>query len=326
MAITFAYIAKMENIEHLRIFLAVIRTGSFSAAGRDLKLAPSSISRQISELEKSLSAQLFTRTTRQLTLTDAGQTYQFHATRILSDIVDARQALQELNTRPGGTLSLTAPISFGRRQVAPMLSGFLKEHPEIDVEFGLSDRRVDLVQEGIDAAIRFGSLPDSTLVARRIAPMRRIVCASPAYLKEHGTPKKPEDLEDHRCLTFRLGDTGSLWRPSADTWKFKKKKGVLEVPVTGPLKTTSGDALVQCASDGLGLILIIDWLAQSQLETGSLVRVLEDHPVATARDDEAVYVVYPSARFVSTRLRAFVDYAAAYFDFDDVGFGHDGEN
>jgi len=309
----------MENIEQLRIFLAVIRTGSFSAAGRDLKLAPSSVSRQISDLEKSLSTQLFTRTTRQLTLTDAGEIYQSHASRILSDIVDARRALQDLDARPTGTLSLTAPIAFGRRHVAPMLSEFLNQHPELDIELGLTDRRVDLVQEGIDAGIRIGSLPDSTLVARRIAPMRRVVCASPAYLKKHGTPKHPKDLKEHQCLTFRLGDTGSLWRPSADIWKFKQKKGVLEVPVTGPLKTTSGDALVQCASDGLGLILIVDWLAQSQLESGTLVRVLEEHPVATAREEEAVYVVYPSTRYVSTRLRAFVDYAASFFD--GVAFG-----
>ncbi len=305
----------MENIEQLRLFLAVIRTGSFSAAGRDLKLAPSSVSRQISDLEESLSAQLFTRTTRQLTLTEAGHTYQFHASRILSDIVEARQALQELDARPSGTLSLTAPIAFGRRQVAPMLSGFLTQHPDIDIEFGLTDRRVDLVQEGIDAAVRIGSLPDSTLVARRIAPMRRIVCASPAYLEKHGTPKSPEDLKKHLCLTFRMGDTGSLWRPSADVWRFKQKKGVLNVPVTGPLKTTSGDVLVECARDGVGLILIIDWLVKPHLESGELVRVLDKHSVTTsARDEEAVYVVYPSARYVSTRLRSFVDYAVDHFD------------
>lgn len=303
----------METIEQLHLFLAVIRSGTFSAAARELNLAPSSVSRQVSDLEESLQIQLFTRTTRQLTLTDSGRLYQAHATRILADIEQARQALKDLDGEPRGTLSLSAPIAFGRQQVAPILMGFLDAYPEINIEFGLTDRIVDLVQEGIDAGIRLGSLPDSSLVARRIGSMRRIVCASPAYLAEHGTPQTPDDLKQHHCLSFRLGDSGSLWRPSADVWRFYGDEGAQDIAVTGPLKTTSGDVLVQGACAGKGLILIVDWLAKQQLADGSLVPVLQDYPVAAPSADEGVYIVYPSSRFVSSRLRVFVDYMVANF-------------
>jgi DNA-binding transcriptional LysR family regulator len=233
--------------------------------------------------------------------------------RILSELQESRDAVRDFDAEPRGTLRVTAPIAFGRLHMSPALISFLKRHPEVSVEYGLTDRVVDLVEEGVDVAIRIGRLPDSSLVARRIAPMNRRIYASPDYLQRRGRPLHPVDLEAHDCLTFRLNEAGSLWRPGADLWRLQGPEGQFEVPVSGPLKASSAEVLVRAAVAGLGLILVLDWLVGAQLDNAQLERVMEDSDVAASGADGAIYAVYPSGRYISAKVRAFVDFVAEYF-------------
>lgn len=303
----------MDDLGNMRVFLSVARLGSFSEAGRQLDLAPSSISRQIGQLEDSLGVRLFTRTTRKLTLTGAGELWSERAARILAEVEEAREAVRDFDAAPRGVVRVSAPIAFGRLHAAPAIIGFLQNYPDIGVEFGLTDRRVDLVEEGVDVALRIGQLPDSSLVARRLAPMERLICASPQYLQRRGMPALPADLENHDCLTFRLYDTGSIWRPGADLWQLQGPDGACEIPVKGPLKATSAEVLVRAALADMGLILVLDWLVEPYIQTGELVRVFADYRIAHDTGDGAIYAVYPSGRYIPAKVRVFIDYMAAHF-------------
>lgn len=303
----------MDDLGNMRVFLSVARLGSFSEAGRQLDLAPSSISRQIGQLEDSLGVRLFTRTTRKLTLTGAGELWSQRAARILAEVEEAREAVRDFDAAPRGVVRVSAPIAFGRLHAAPAIIGFLQNYPDIGVEFGLTDRRVDLVEEGVDVALRIGQLPDSSLVARRLAPMQRLICASPQYLKRRGMPTLPADLVNHDCLTFRLYDTGSIWRPGADLWQLQGPDDAYEIPVKGPLKATSAEVLVRAALADMGLILVLDWLVEPYIQTGELVRVFADYRIAHDTGDGAIYAVYPSGRYVPAKVRVFIDYMAAHF-------------
>ena len=303
----------MDDLSGMRVFLAAARLGSFSKAGRQLQLAPSSVSRQISQLEDSLGARLFTRTTRNLTLTGAGELLATHAQRILSELDEVRDAVRDFDALPRGVLRTTAPVAFGRVHVAPAILAFLQRYPEISVEFGHTDRMVDLIEEGIDVAIRIGRLPDSSLVARRLAPMRRRIYAAPEYLERHGRPNVPQDLERLDCLTFRLNEAGAIWRHGADEWQLEGPAGTFEIPVRGPLKASSADVLVRAAVAGFGLILVLDWLVDHHVAAGRLVSVLDDYKVAHQAGEGAIYAVYPFGRYVSAKVRVFVDHMAEYF-------------
>ena len=308
----------MDELSAMRLFNTVLRHGSFSEAGRQLGITPSSVSRQISALEDHLGVRLFTRTTRNLTLTGAGELWAERAGRILGELDEAREAVRDFDSQPRGTLRITAPIAFGRLYLSSALIGFLQRYPEVTVEYGLTDRVVDLVEEGVDIAVRIGRLPDSSLVARRLASMHRRIYAAPAYLERHGVPRTPNDLKGHNCLTFRLNEAGSLWRPGADVWHLEGPDDTYEIPVSGALKASSAEVLVRAAIAGLGLILVLDWIVHDPLADGRLVQVLEDYEVTHDRND-AIYAVYPSGRYVSAKVRAFVNYAVDYFQRLDVG-------
>ncbi len=297
----------------MRVFLSVARLGSFSEAGRQLGLAPSSISRQISQLEDNLGVRLFTRTTRRLTLTGAGELWSERAARIIGEVDEARAAVRDFDAAPRGMVRVSAPIAFGRLHASPAIISFLQTYPEITIEFGLTDRAVDLIEEGVDVALRIGNLPDSSLIARRLAPMQRLICASPRYLQDTGIPTSPAQLAQHDCLTFRLYDTGSIWRPGADLWSLRGADGVFEVAVKGPLKATSAEVLVRAALADLGLILVLDWLVEPYLHTGELVPVLSNYRIAQSMEDGAIYAVYPSGRYVPAKVRVFIDFMAAHF-------------
>ncbi len=303
----------MDEATAIRMFVQVVRAESFSEAARRLGLTPSSVSRTIGSLEDALGVRLLNRTTRRLQLTEAGQVYFEHAVRIAGELDQARRAVVELQTVPRGLLRVTAPSAFGRVHVAPLLPEFLRRHPEVEIELLTSDQVVDLVEEGMDVAVRIGALPDSTLVARRLAPVVRVICASPQYLARHGAPASPEALREHQCLTFRFNTAGSLWRPGSNVWRLSDGDTVHEIQVTGRMRANNPDSLVQAALEGLGLVLMPRWLVSDELRAGALETVLEGYQVSPSAIESAIYAVYPSSRHVSPKLRAFIDHLAEHF-------------
>ncbi len=288
----------MDTIGGMRIFSRVVEAGSFSAAGRQLGAAPSSVSRQINELENDLGARLFHRTTRKLSLTEAGQLYYERASRILIDVDEAKLALSEIGGAPSGILRVTVAASLARLHIMPALADFQSTFPAVKVAVSVTDRMVDLVQEGFDLAIRVGRPRDSSLVARKIGSGRRIVCASPAYLKKAGTPQVPADLANHNCLTFRTN-------PGSNVWSFRLGKGTLNVRVSGSLFADDGESLVAAAMAGLGLILLPAWLVGVELGEGRLLEVLPEFQIIPK--DTPLYALYPHQRHLPPKVRVFID-------------------
>ncbi len=294
----------MDTIGGMRIFSRVVEAGSFSAAGRQLGAAPSSVSRQINELENDLGARLFHRTTRKLSLTEAGQLYYERASRILIDVDEAKLALSEIGGAPSGILRVTVAASLARLHIMPALADFQSTFPAVKVAVSVTDRMVDLVQEGFDLAIRVGRPRDSSLVARKIGSGRRIVCASPAYLKKAGTPQVPADLANHNCLTFRTN-------PGSNVWSFRLGKGTLNVRVSGSLFADDGESLVAAAMAGLGLILLPAWLVGVELGEGRLLEVLPEFQIIPK--DTPLYALYPHQRHLPPKVRVFIDFLVERF-------------
>ena len=303
----------MDSLTGMRLFEQVVRAESFSEAGRQLGLVPSSVSRQINALEDGLGVRLFNRSTRKLSLTDAGQLYHDRVARILSDIDAANRAVVELDAEPRGTLRINALLVFGRVHVAPLIPEFLARYPDVQIDFTTTDQLVDLVEEGADVAIRIGERKDSSLVARKLAPLRRIICGSPTYLAAHGAPQRPEDLADHNCLTFRLQTAGSLWRPGADVWRLRGQDGVVDVAVSGRLRANGVDVLLEASRAGLGLVLMPIWMVGDDIRGGRLRPVLSQYRVSPTTIDAAIYAVFPASRHLSPKVRVFIDYLAERF-------------
>ncbi len=294
----------MDSIAGMRIFAQVVEAGSFSAAGRQLGLAPSSVSRQINDLEEELGARLLQRTTRKLSLTEAGRLYYERATKIVIEVDEAKLAVAQIDGAPSGVLRLSVPSSLGRLHVVPAVAAFQERFPAIHVVLSMTDRLVDLVEGGFDLAIRVGRLRDSSLIARKIGSGCRLVCASPKYLDKAGVPKSPSDLGDHNCLMFRS-------HPGTNIWRFRGPKGVTEVRVSGGFYADNGEALTAAAVAGLGLILVPDWLVGIEIEQGLLRRVLPRHPVVP--DASPLYAVYAHQRHLPPKVRALVDFLVERF-------------
>lgn len=292
----------------MRHFVATVRGGSFSEAGRQLGCTPSAVSRQVGALEADLGVRLFTRTTRRLSLTEAGATLFEQAERILGEIDDMQESVRAVDARPRGLLSVTAPIVYGRLHLAPLLPGFIARYPEVHLNLVLSDSVVDLLENDIDVAVRIAALPDSSLIARRLAPVERVICASPAYLERRGTPAIPAQLTEHDCLPFRFHTAASVWRAGSNVWRLQGEAGVEEIVVSGPFTANNADALVTAALAGLGLILVPTWLVSDHLRDGALRPVLSDYVVSPSDLEMAIYAVYPSGRFLSPKTRAFIDF------------------
>jgi len=288
----------MDRLAALEAFARVAETGSFSAAARALNLSKSLISRQVSALEAELGARLMSRTTRSLTLTEAGRGYYEQVARILAQMEEADLSVSQLQATPRGKLRVNAPMSFSLLRLAPVLPDFLALYPEIDV--AMNDRRVDLMEEGFDLAIRIGRLADSSLVARKLGPMQRMVCASPAYFAERGLPKVPADLRTHDCLCYSNADT-------VDEWRFSEPDGrPITVEVKGRVRANNGDLLRLAALRGLGLVDLPSFLLGADIEAGTLVPVLQDY----IRQDGGVYAVYPHALYLPPKIRVFIDFLA----------------
>jgi DNA-binding transcriptional LysR family regulator len=295
----------METLAGMRIFTRVVEAGSFSEAGRQLDVAPSSISRQIGELESALGVQLFQRTTRQLHLTEAGEMYYQRVTDIVSDVDEARLTLSQLDGRPTGILRLSVPGSLSRRHIVPALVAFQERHPNVQVVLLASDQLVDMLENRIDLTMRIGELKDSSLVARRIAVGRRIVCASQSYLQKAGTPETPEQLADHNCLIFRSN-------PGSNLWKFRGATRSAEVKASGNLFANDGESLVAAAVAGHGIVLVPEWLVGCELKDGSLQEILPGYKAMP--EETPLYALYPRQRHLPAKVRAFIDFMLHRFE------------
>ena len=286
----------------MAVFAKVVASGSLSAAARDLGLSTAVVSRRLAALESRLGVRLVNRTTRRLALTDEGAGYHEACARILAEIEDANAAATARRVEPQGVLKVALPASFGHKHIAPLVPPFAERYPKIQLVFSLSDRTVNMVEEGYDLAIRIGELEDSALAARKLAPNRRVVCASPAYLARHGAPRSPEDLQRHNCLT-----TTDLQM----TWEYKDPDGKRgSVRVTGQYACDNWEVLREWALAGLGIALKSTWDVRLQLEGGLLVPVLPGYDFGT---DVAIYAVYPHRRYLPAKTRVFIDYLAESF-------------
>jgi len=293
----------METFPALAVFVRIAETGSLSAAARALGMSKSAVSKKLAGLEERLGAQLINRTTRRLSLTEVGAAFLDRAQRILAELEEAEQAVTQLSSEPRGVLRINVPMSFGILHVAPALAGFRAAYPEVEVGMDLNDRVVDLVEEGYDLALRIADLPDSSLVARKLAPVRRVVAASPDYWARRGKPQRPEELARHDCLIY-------TYLPSSHEWQFRGADGrAVRVRVAGPLEANNGDALRAAAQAGLGVTLIPTFIVGEAVRAGQLETALE----AFEDDPLAVYAVYPHRRHLSAKVRAFVDFLAERF-------------
>ena len=285
------------NFSEMSVFVRVAQEGSFSAAARRLDLTPSAVSKQIGRLEERLGARLFNRTTRQISLTDVGQAFFARADRILADLAEAERAVTDMAGNPRGLLRVSVPVAFGRMHLAPRLPTFLAANDEVQIDLTLNDRFADLVEEGFDLALRIGELADSSLIARKLAPNRRIVVAASSYLEAHGRPQRPPDLLNHNCLTY-------TYRAQRHDWEFHGPQGREQIRVSGNLEANDAGALREALLAGLGVALLPLWLVGEDTRDGRLEVVLPDYPAP----DSAIYAVYAPGRFLSPKVRRFVDF------------------
>jgi DNA-binding transcriptional LysR family regulator len=283
----------MDRIDAMQAFVAVADLRGFAPAARKLKLSPSGVTRLVAALEERLGARLLQRTTRSVTLTDAGTRYLERARRILADVEEAEGAAEGEQTRPSGRLVVSAPVGFGRLHVSPIMSAYLKRYRDVSGELRLSDRMVNLVEDGVDLAVRIGHLPDSSLVARLVGEMPRIVVASSAYLRERGEPKTPEAIASHDTIQFGV----------TPEWRFAKDGRELRVTTTPRFITNSADAAIQYAEQGGGLADVMAYQAADAIKGGRLRVVLAKFQ----RPALPIHIVYPTSRLLSAKVRTFID-------------------
>jgi DNA-binding transcriptional LysR family regulator len=290
----------MDRLEAMSAFVAVVEQNGFAPAARRLGISPSAVTRLVAALEEQLGITLLRRTTRSMTLTDAGARYLERARRILSEVEEAERSAQAERNVPSGRLLVTAPATFGRIHVGPLMAAYLKRHTEVSGELLLSDRIVNLVEEGIDLALRIGQLDDSTLMARRVGATRRVVVASPTYLAKHGVPQSPEELPAHDTITFGgFGDSVG--------WRFVVDGVEQRVMVASRYTTNSADSAVWYAAEGGGLAMVLAYQAADAIKQGRLQIVLDQFE----RPALPIQFVYPASRLLSAKVRTFVDLALA---------------
>jgi DNA-binding transcriptional LysR family regulator len=286
-------------IEALRIFLDVAAAGNFSQVARQHNVAVSSVTRKIDLLEAELGTTLFRRSSRRISLTDAGEQFALSARRIVTELDDAKDALAEVQADPRGQLTVTAPTAFGQRYVMPAVTRFLGLYPQIELDLHLNDAWIDLSAQRVDVAIRIGSLPDSDLVATPLAPMRRLVCASPEYLARHGRPASLQALLQHRCLTVASA-------PPVGMWCFEGVHGGKPLPVRGILRSNDIEALLRAAVDGLGIVHLASWLVCDMLAQGKLVLLFPDSSGPRSRSPSAIHAVRLPGRSHATKAQLFI--------------------
>jgi DNA-binding transcriptional LysR family regulator len=292
---------KHDVASELSFFVLLARHANLSATARALDLTPPAVTKRLAQLEQRLGVRLVNRTTRRVSLTGEGELYLSHATRILAEIHEMDELVASSRAAPRGVLRVNATLGFGRTAVAPLLSKFAQRFPEVEVQLQLTDRPIDLVEEGFDLAIRFGELPDTRLSARRIMTNRRFLCASPAYLRRHGEPQTLAELAAHRCILHRQNDD------AYGIWRFTRHRKSEVVKVHGALSSNDGDIVLGWALDGHGILIRSEWDLAQYLDSGRLQRVLPAFSLPPAD----LFAYYPSARHMAARVRAFIDFLVA---------------
>lgn len=288
------------NIEHIRLFARIAALGNISLAGKELGLSPAVSSAQMNKLEESLGVRLLHRTTRRVSLTEEGETFLPHAFDLLESVDAARASVGAGSVNPQGKLRVAAPASFGRMHLLPALDVFLRLYPNLHVDMHLSDSVMDMVEGGFDIAIRDASLQDSSLIARKLTPVHRILCASPSYLTEHGEPQRPEDLLNHHCVNL-IG---------LETWLFNTADGQKNIKTKNRLRTDNGEVARDACVNGIGITVCSSWCCYQHVQRGELVQILKDYPLVS---NTSIWAVYPSSRLLAPKVRAFIDYFADCF-------------
>jgi DNA-binding transcriptional LysR family regulator len=287
----------MDRLQAMRVFTTVVDTGSFARAAEQLHLSATAASRHVAELEKHLGAQLLQRSTRRINLTEIGANYYDRCRSILADVEEAEAQAATSESQPRGMLRISLPTSFGLQYIAPAIPEFCKRYPDLQLELSFSDRIVDLIEEGIDMAVRITGDLKTNLVARRLAEVQLVCCASPAYLEQYGTPQHPEDLRHHNCLTYS-------YSASINIWKFERDGREYHIPVKGRIGTNSGEMSRLAAVNGLGIDMLPTFMICEELRSGKLVPILQDYPMPPIH----VYAVYlPGARRAA-RIKAMVEH------------------
>ncbi|MDP6343453.1 MAG: LysR family transcriptional regulator [Alphaproteobacteria bacterium] len=292
----------MEHLGEMAVFAKVVEHRSFTAAAGSLGMSKSAVSKQVSRLEDRLGARLLNRTTRKLSLTEVGEAFYERCARIVEEAAAAEEEVGNLAAAPRGRLRVNASMTFGTMHLGPAIADFLDSYPEIEIDMVLDDRFTDLVEEGFDVAVRIASLTDSSLIARRIAPSRAVICAAPGYLERHGRPERPEDLRRHNCF-------GYLYRASGPEWTLEGPDGPMAVPVRGNLRANNGEVLREMAVAGAGIVASPSFIVGDALREGRLVELLTEYVPQT----HAIYAVYPHRRHLMPKVRAFVDFLVERF-------------
>jgi DNA-binding transcriptional LysR family regulator len=284
----------MDRVDNIAVFAEVAEQGSFAAAARKLKRSPAAVTRAVAELEARLGVRLLNRTTRAVSMTEAGQRFLAGAQRVLADLREIEAAATGQGEAPRGELRVTAPIAFGRRHVLQLITQFLVRYPEVAVRFALLDRSADLVEEGFDVAIRIGELSDTSAIATRVGAVRRVVVAAPGYLDRHGRPQTPDELAGHDIIGFVGIDGAARWTFGGD----------VEATVKPRLIVNTAEAAIDAAASGFGITRVLSYQASNALARGSMVRLLREHEPP----EVPIHLVYPDGRHPPPKLRAFLDY------------------
>jgi DNA-binding transcriptional LysR family regulator len=291
----------LDRFHLMQLFVRIVDSGSFSAVARELGMIQPTVSKQMTALEDKLGVRLLNRTTRRLSLTEAGREYYERCQRILDEVQEMETEVTGLQNRPTGTLRVNTPVAFGNVHMLPLVLAFRRNYPGVAIDLSLDDRFVDLVQEGIDVAIRFGKLGDSQLVARHVGSSARVCVASPEYLAAHGTPKMPSDLRNHKCITYTY-----LF---SNEWPFDGPGGSQSIKVHGDFRANSGMTIRAAALEGAGIASVPAFLIREDIETGRLIQLLSQF----APEPIGISAVYPSARLLSRKVKLFVDFLQQEF-------------
>jgi DNA-binding transcriptional LysR family regulator len=290
----------MDIIASMKVFVAIVDGGSFAAAADRLEMSRAMVSKHMSGLEDHLGTRLLNRTTRRLSLTESGSAFHERSQQIIADVAEAEQVAGATAAAPRGVLKITMPLSYGQHRLGRIIAGFASAYPQVKLDISLSDRKANLIEEGFDLAIRIGALPESGLIARKLGTDHSIICAAPAYLARHGTPRTPQELAAHACLGYTLSGNG-------DEWRLAGPGGLVTVRSGGPVRADNGDILRLAALSGAGLIFQPRFIVEEDLAARKLVQVLPEF----MSPELGIYAIYPSRKHLSPKVRTFVDFLVA---------------